>query len=146
MKKYHVGITVGVYDLFHVGHLNLLEKSKAQCDHLIVAVLSDEYSIQKKGKKPVYSLEERMRLISALKCVDEVITIPIEEVADKSLLYKRVKFDAYFSGDDWKDSEIFKRTEKLFAELGVDLVYFPYTKGVSSTSIKESINDTDINN
>lgn len=142
MKNYGTGITVGVFDLLHVGHLNLLEKSKAQCDKLIVAVLSDEYSIQKKGKKPVYSLEERMRLIGALKCVDEVITIPIEEVADKSLLYKRVKFDAYFSGDDWKNSEIFENAKKVFENLGVDLVYFPYTKGVSSTEIKQEISNS----
>lgn len=141
MKKYDVGITVGVFDLFHVGHLNLLEKCKKHCDKLIVAVLSDEYSLLKKGKKPVYSLEERMRIINALKCVDETITIPIEEVADKSLLYKRVKFDAYFSGDDWKDSSIFKKAKETFDQLGVDLVYFPYTQGISSTEIRDTIKD-----
>lgn len=141
MKKYKVGFTTGVFDLLHVGHLNILEKSKEQCEHLIVAVLSDEYSILKKGKKPVYSQEERMRLVGALKCVDEVVSITIEENEDKALAYKRIPFDVMFSGDDWKGSDKYNKTEEEFKELGVDLVYFPYTKGVSSTGIRHILKD-----
>ena len=83
MKKYKVGFTTGVFDLFHVGHLNLLERCKAQCDYLIVAVCGDDYVTQIKHKQPVYPEADRIRIIGALKCVDEVSTITIEEVDDK---------------------------------------------------------------
>jgi len=139
MKKYKVGFTTGVFDLFHVGHLNLLERCKEQCEYLIVAVCGDDYVTQVKHKTPVFSEEERMRIIGALKCVDEVSTITLEEIDDKMKALERFKFDVLFSGDDWKGSERYNRTEKQFAELGVSIEYLPYTKGVSTTQIKETL-------
>lgn len=139
MKKYKVGLTVGVFDLFHVGHLNLLERCKEQCEYLIVAVCGDDYVTQVKHKVPVIPEKDRIRIIGALKCVDEASTITLEEIDDKMLALKRFKFDVLFSGDDWKGSERYNRTEKQFAELGVSIEYLPYTKGVSTSDLKEKM-------
>lgn len=139
MKKYKVGFTTGVFDLFHVGHLNLLERCKEQCDFLIVAVCGDDYVRTIKKKVPCFPHEERMRIIGALKCVDQVSDITIEEVDDKMLALERFKFDVLFSGDDWKGSERYIRTEEQFAKLGVCIEYLPYTQGISTTQIKEKM-------
>lgn len=139
MKPYKVGITVGVFDLFHVGHLNLLERCKAMCDKLIVAVCQDDYVTQIKHKTPVYPANQRMRILSALKCVDEVIPVSIEETEDKMLLIKNHPFDVLFSGDDWKGSERYLRTEKQFAEYGAKIEYLSYTQGISTSQIKASV-------
>lgn len=138
-KKYKTGITVGVFDLFHVGHLNLLERCKALCEHLIVAVCQDDYVRQVKQKIPVYCDKDRMRLLAALKCVDEVIPVTIEETEDKMLLIKNHPFDVLFSGDDWKGTERYKKTEEQFAMVGASIEYFPYTQGISTTQIKQMI-------
>ena len=139
MKKYKIGFTVGVFDLFHIGHLNLLERCKAQCEYLIVAVCGDDYVTQIKKKTPVYAEEERIRIVRALKCVDEVICISIEEVEDKMMALSHYKFDVLFSGDDWKGSERYKRTEEEFAKKGIAIEYFPYTEGISTSTIKEKL-------
>lgn len=139
MKKYNIGITTGVYDLFHVGHLNLLERCKEMCEYLIVAVCDDDYVRNIKHKEPVFSLEERVRIIGALKCVDKVVVISFKEVDDKMLLLNRYKFDVLFSGDDWKGTERYLKTEKQFAEVGTSIEYLPYTQGVSTTQIKENL-------
>lgn len=139
MKKYKIGITTGVFDLFHVGHLNLLERCKEQCDYLIVAVCDDDYVKNIKNKEPVFSLEERVRIIGALKCIDEVVVVNFQEVDDKMLLLKNHKFDVLFSGDDWKGSERYKKTEEQFSKLGVAIEYLPYTQGISTTKIKENL-------
>ena len=136
-KKYSVGFTTGVFDLFHVGHLNLLEKCKAMCDRLIVAVCDDEYVRDIKHKEPVIPQDDRMRIIGALKCVDEVVLINTAETEDKMLCLPKFHFDVLFAGDNWKGSERFQRTEKQFADLGIAIVYFPYTKGVSTSQIRE---------
>lgn len=138
-KKYKIGITVGVFDLFHVGHLNLLERCKSMCEHLVVAVCQDDYVTQIKHKQPIYNENDRMRILDALKVVDEVILVSIEETEDKMLLIKKHPFDVLFSGDDWKGSERYKKTEEQFAELGARIEYLPYTKGVSTSQIKEQI-------
>lgn len=140
MKKYKVGFTTGVFDLFHVGHLNLLERCKKQCDYLIVAVCGDDYVTQVKKKVPVIPEDERIRIIGALKCVDEVSTITLEEIDDKMKALNRFHFDVLFSGDDWKGTERYNKTEQQFAELGVSIEYLPYTKGVSTSQIKDKIN------
>ena len=139
MKKYKVGFTTGVFDLFHVGHLNLLERCKEQCEYLIVAVCGDDYVMQIKKKVPVYSEEERIRIIGALKCVDKVSSISLEEINDKMLALERFQFDVLFSGDDWKGSERYRKTEEQFAGLGVSIEYLPYTQGISTTQIKEEL-------
>ncbi len=136
-KKYKVGYTTGVFDLFHVGHLNLLEKCKAQCEKLIVAVCTDEYS-HESGKQPIISYKDRARIVGALKCVDEVVPM---KYTDKLEQWKEHKFDVLFSGDDWKGSERYKRTEEDFKKIGVDIVYFPYTKSISTTMIKENLKE-----
>lgn len=140
MKKYKVGFTMGVFDLFHVGHLNLLERCKELCDYLIVAVCGDDYVTQVKKKTPVFTEEERIRIIGALKCVDEVSTITLDEIDDKMKAWERFHFDVLFSVDDWKGSERYNRTEEQFSKVGVSIEYLPYTKGVSTTEIKKKIN------
>lgn len=138
-KKYGVGITVGVFDLFHVGHLNLLERCKLMCDKLIVAVCQDDYVTEIKKKTPVYPAADRMRILAALKCVDEVIPVSIAETEDKMLLIKSHPFDVLFSGDDWKGTPRYLKTEEQFARYGAKIEYLSYTQGISTTEIKEQI-------
>lgn len=137
MKKYKVGYTTGVFDLFHVGHLNLLERCKEQCEHLIVAVCTDEYA-HESGKNPTIPYADRARIVAALKCVDEVVPM---EFTDKLEAWKLHKYDVLFSGDDWKGSERYAITERQLKEIGVDVVYFPYTKSVSTTKIRNQLNE-----
>lgn len=139
MAKYKVGITVGVFDLFHVGHLNLLERCKAMCDKLIVAVCQDDYVTQIKKKTPVYPAADRMRILAALKCVNEVIPVSIEETENKMLLIKNHPFDVLFSGDDWKGTPRYLKTEEQFAKYGAKIEYLSYTQGVSTSQIKSKI-------
>ncbi len=136
MKKYKVGYTTGVFDLFHIGHLNILEKSKELCDTLIVAVCTDEYVQETKNLTPIISYEDRARIIASLKCVDKVVPMTY---TDKLRAWEEYKFDVLISGDDWKGSERYNLTEKQFAPLGVDVCYVPYTKSISTTMIKEKL-------
>lgn len=139
MKKYRIGFTTGVFDLFHVGHLNLLERCKEQCMYLIVAVCDDKYVREVKGKEPIIPFEQRMRILSALKCVDEVVPISIDEVEDKMLPLKKYGFDVLFSGDDWKGTQRYLKTEEQFAKLGASIEYLPYTTGISTTDLKDKM-------
>ena len=139
MRKYKVGYTCGVFDLFHVGHLNLLERCKEQCEYLIVGVCDDKYVTDIKKKTPVYSENERVRILQSLKVVDKAELVTIEETDDKLLALKKFHFDVLFSGDDWKGSERYIRTEAQFAELGACIEYLPYTQGISTTQIKEQL-------
>lgn len=141
MKKYKIGYTCGVFDLFHIGHLNLLERCKEYCDVLIVGVCDDDYVRNIKGKEPVYSQEDRVRILNALKVVDKAETVTIEETENKMLALEKFKFDVLFSGDDWKGSERYKITEKQFEQYGASIEYLPYTTGISTTQIKEKIKD-----
>lgn len=143
MKKYNKGFTAGVFDLFHLGHLILFENCKKMCSHLIVGICDDDYVRNIKHKEPIFSLEERVRIVSALKCVDEVVVVSFEEVDDKMLALEKFKFDVLFSGDDWKGSERYLKTEKQFAKLGVSIEYLPYTKTVSTTDIKNKIKNSE---
>ena len=139
MKQYKVGFTAGVFDLFHVGHLNLFERCKECCSYLIVAVCDDDYVRNIKHKEPVFPLKDRVRILESIKYIDEVVVVGIEEVNDKMLSYEKYSFDVLFSGDDWKGSERYKQTEEQFAKAGVSIEYLPYTKGVSTTEIKHKI-------
>lgn len=141
MKKYKVGYTCGVFDLFHVGHLNLLERCKEYCEILIVGVCDDQYVNDIKHKQPVYSQEERCRILQALKVVDKAEIVTIEETENKMLALRKFGFDVLFSGDDWKGSERYLRTEKEFAEYGASIEYLPYTTGISTTDIKNKISN-----
>ena len=141
-KKYHIGYTCGVFDVFHVGHLNLLERCKEMCDILIVGVCNDTYVREVKHKEPVFPEEQRVRILNALKVVDRAELVDIETTNDKMLAIKKFKFDVLFSGDDWKGSERYKKTEKQFAELGASIEYFPYTKGISTTEVKKKMKES----
>ncbi|SHM26468.1 Glycerol-3-phosphate cytidylyltransferase [Fibrobacter sp. UWR3] len=139
MKKYKVGYTAGGFDLFHVGHLNLLERCKQMCDYLIVGVCDDDYVKNIKHKEPVFKEDERVRILNALKCVDRAELVNFEITDDKMFALKKFHFDVLFSGDDWKGSERYNKTEADFSKVGVSIEYLPYTKGISSTDIKKKI-------
>lgn len=139
MKKYHIGYTCGVFDLFHVGHLNLLEHCKEMCDILIVGICDDEYVKKIKHKNPVVLENDRVRIVKALKVVDDAFLVDTLTTNDKMLALKMFNFDVLFSGDDWKGTDRYLCTEKQFAEVGVAIEYLPYTKGISTTEIKKQI-------
>lgn len=130
MKKYKLGYTTGVFDLFHIGHLNILKRAKKQCEHLIVGVSTDEVVKGYKKKTPVIPFEERIAIVEAIKYVDEVMP---QTSMDKFAAWEQLRFDAIFHGDDWKGSKMYEEIEKKFSDIGVEIVYFPCTKGTSST-------------
>lgn len=136
MKKYKIGYTTGVYDMFHIGHLNILKKAKEQCEYLIVGVSTDELVQKSKNKIPIIPFEERVEIIKAIKYVDEVVP---QRDKNKMAAYERYKFDVMFVGDDWKGSEIFSKCEEELKKKGSTVVYFPYTKGTSSTILREKL-------
>ena len=136
-KKYKIGYVPGVYDLFHVGHLNLIKKSKEVSEYLIVGVLSDELVMHFKGKYPVIPLEQRMEILKALKDVDEVIEVNFSNTV-KMDAWKQLRYDAYFSGSD-HGSE-WDNEKKALQEVGSDIVFFPYTESISSTMLKKQLN------
>jgi len=119
-----VGYTSGVFDLFHIGHLNLLKKAKSKCDKLIVGVTTDEL-VSYKFKKAVIPFMERMEIIKNIKYVDKVV---VQESMDKMEMWKKLKFDVMFVGSDWEGTDKWNAIEKQFTEVGVKIVYFPYTK------------------
>ena len=131
-----IGYTTGVFDMFHIGHLNILRRAKEQCDYLIVGVSTDELCMSYKHKTPIIQYEERKAIVEAIKYVDEVVP---QVDRDKFGAWERLHFNRMFVGDDWKGSELFAEVEKQFSDIGVDIVYFPYTKGTSSTLLKEKI-------
>lgn len=134
-EKAIVGYTSGVYDLFHIGHLNLLKNAKALCDKLIVGVTSDEL-VSYKNKKAVIPHFERMEIVRNVKQVDAVVP---QNDMDKFKMWERLKFDVMFVGDDWFETPKWKELDEKFKEVGVKIIYFPYTKGTSSTMINETL-------
>jgi len=128
-----VGYTTGVYDLFHIGHLKLLQRAKSLCDYLIVGVSTDEL-VRYKHKSPVIPFEERITIVESIKYVD--LVVPQEDM-NKFEAWKKLKFDVMFVGDDWYNTDKWREFEKQFDEVGVRIVYFPYSKGTSSTLINE---------
>lgn len=136
VQKYKIGYTDGVYDLFHIGHLNMIEAAKKQCEYLIVGVHSDEVVKQYKYHYPIIPETERARIIGAIKGVDKVV---INDVRDKLTLLERYRFNVVFIGDDWKGTERWNNFEKVLGERNVDVIYVPYTKGISTTDIKKRI-------
>ena len=136
MDKKIVGYTAGVFDLFHIGHLNILKRARENCDFLIVAVSTDELVQQYKNKTPIICYEERAEIVRAIKYVDMVVP---QENRDKLDALEKYKFNKMFVGDDWKGSDLFSSLEPIFKERGAEIVYFPYTKGTSSTFLKETL-------
>lgn len=131
-----IGYTAGVFDLFHIGHLNIIRRAKEQCDYLIVAVSTDELVQDYKHKAPVICYEERIEIVKAIRYVDEVVP---QVNRDKFAAWEKYHFNKMFVGDDWKGSSLFNEVEKKFKTVGVEIVYFPYTKGTSSTILKEAL-------
>ena len=134
MKKYNIGYTTGVFDMFHVGHLNILKRAKAQCEHLIVGVSTDELVEGYKGKTPIIPFEERFAIVGAIKYVDEVVP---QTSMDKFKAWEQLKFNVLFHGSDWKDSEMYNAIVKQFTTIGVEVVFLPHTAGVSSTLLAD---------
>jgi glycerol-3-phosphate cytidylyltransferase len=132
-----LGYTTGVFDLFHVGHVNLLRNAKGMCDKLIVGVTTDEL-VSYKNKKSVISFEERMEVVRSCRYVDAVIP---QEDMDKFVQWQKIKFDVMFVGDDWFKSEKWQAIDQQFKKEGVRVVYFPYSKGTSSTLINNVLLD-----
>lgn len=135
-KKYKVGYTDGVYDLFHVGHLNMIETAKSNCEHLIVGVHGDDVVVEYKHHRPIINENDRKRIIESIKGVDQAV---INRFRDKIKLWELYHFDVIFIGDDWKGTDRWIKFEKELADINVDVVYVPYTKGISTTEIKEMI-------
>lgn len=131
-----IGYTAGVFDLFHIGHLNILKKAREQCDYLIVAVSTDELVQQYKNKCPVICYDERVQIVEAIRYVDKVVP---QVDRDKFAAWERYGFHRMFVGDDWKGTPLFEEMERRFAPHGVEIVYFPYTKGTSSTFLKQTL-------
>jgi|TARA_B110000003_G_scaffold272190_1_gene307614 glycerol-3-phosphate cytidylyltransferase len=136
MKKMTIGYTSGVYDLFHVGHLNMLRNAKSLCDKLIVGVTTDEL-VSYKNKKAVIPFHERLEIVRNIKCVDAVVP---QVDMNKMKQWEKLKFDVIFVGDDWYNTDKWKEFEIDFKEVGVQIVYFPYTKGISSTKLNKILN------
>jgi glycerol-3-phosphate cytidylyltransferase len=131
MRK--IGYTTGVFDMFHVGHLNILRRAKLECSHLIVGVTTDELCFERKQKYPVIPFTERMQIVENIRCVDEVVP---QASMDKMEAWRNLKFDRMFVGGDWKGSAQWNQIESEFSDVGVEIVYFPYTEHTSSTKLR----------
>lgn len=137
MKKYVLGYTTGVFDMFHIGHLNILKNAKAQCERLIVGVSTDEVVQTYKGKTPVIPFEQRIAIVKAIKYVDEVVP---QTTMDKFTAWESLHFDALFHGSDWQNSDMYTEIIRQFQSVGVDVVFLPHTDGISSTMLSGRIN------
>lgn len=135
-KKYKIGYTTGVYDMFHIGHLNLLRRAKEKCDYLIVGVSTDEVVEEYKHKTPVIPFKERMAIVEAIRYVDRVVP---QECMDKMKAWEKFHFDVIFHGDDWKGSDMYNEIEQQLKAVGCDMCFLPHTAGISSTDILKQI-------
>ena len=138
--KYFIGYTQGVFDMFHIGHLNLLKQAKELCDILIVGVNSDELVRNYKHKSTIIDENQRVNIISSIRYVDKAVIV---NTLDKVAALKKFKFDALFIGDDWKGNSRWIETEKIMKDNGVDLVYLSRTQGISSTELRTKLDEMD---
>lgn len=134
-EKEIIGYTAGVFDLFHIGHLNLLKNAKGMCDKLIVGVTVDEL-VKYKGKQAMIPFEDRAEIVRSIKYVDAVVP---QSDMDKLTMCKKLKANYLFVGDDWYGTEKWNKYEEEFSKEGIKIVYFPYTKGTSSTQIRKAL-------
>ena len=123
----------GVYDLFHIGHLNVLRNARERCDHLIAGVVTDELALRVKGLQPIVPLAERLAIVAAIRYVDEAVA---EDVPTKLQMWERLQFNAIIKGDDWRGTDRGDKLESDFAKVGVEVIYVPYTKQTSSTLLR----------
>jgi len=138
MAKYNVGLVQGVFDLFHIGHLNLIRRAKENCNYLIVGVVIDMLPFIMRGKHPFTPFEERLKIISSLKYVDEAVKVDGNNV-NKIDLWRQYKFDCFFLGDDYINNQFILREQQCFCENGFDMMFLPYTEGRTSTEIRKSM-------
>lgn len=136
-KKFKIGYTTGVFDMFHIGHLNILKRAKEQCEYLIVGVTTDNLCVVRKNKKPIICESDRMAIVQAIRYVDKVVP---QGDMDKLSAVKQYRVDAVFVGSDWKDTPSWEKYEKEFAEVGCTVVYLDHTDGISSTILRERMN------
>lgn len=136
-RKYKIGYTTGVYDMFHIGHLNILKSAKEQCETLIVGVTTDELCYKRKRKYPIINEQERMAIVGAIRYVDKVVP---QADMEKIRSVKELGADAVFVGSDWKGTDAWKQYEKDFAEVGCTVVYLDHTDGISSSILREKLN------
>lgn len=134
MKKYKKGYTSGVFDMFHIGHLNILKNAKEYCDTLIVGVTTDELCIERKKKKPIISFDDRSEIVKSIKYVDAVVA---QKDMNKLAMVKKLQCDVVFVGSDWKGTPSWNEYEKQFKQINVDVVYLPHTSGISSTILRD---------
>ena len=135
-KKYRIGYTTGVFDMFHIGHLNILRQAKEHCDYLIVGVSTDELVIKSKGHAPVIPYDERRTIVEAIKYVDEAVP---QVDKNKFGAWEKYHFDVMFVGDDWKGKPLFMEAEAKLNTVGVEVVYFPYTAHISSSMLRNKL-------
>lgn len=131
-----VGYIPGAWDLFHIGHLNILRRAREECDYVIAGVVVDDVLREVKGRPPVVPLSERMEIVGALRCVDEVV---VDSSSDKVVMWERLGFDVLFKGDDWRSTPKGDRLERTLGAVGVKVVYLPYTLHTSSTVLRRFI-------
>lgn len=131
-----IGYAAGAFDLFHVGHLNILKRAKSECDYLIAGVVSDEMLELSKGRRPVIPLAERLEIVGSLGCVDRAYA---ETLPSKLDTWRELQFDIFFKGDDWRGTRKGMELEREFAAVGVEVVYFPYTVHTSSTFLRRTL-------
>jgi glycerol-3-phosphate cytidylyltransferase len=131
-----IGYAPGAYDLFHIGHLNILTRAAEQCDKLVAGVVTDDVVLRAKGKAPVIPLAERLAIVSSVRYVDEAVPDPY---VDKFQMWPNVHYDVLFKGDDWRGTEKGEALEARLAEVGARVVYFPYTLHTSSTLLRKMI-------
>lgn len=135
-----IGYTTGVYDMFHIGHLNILKRAKEQCDYLIVGVTTDELCFSRKNKYPVINQDDRLEIVASIKYVDKAV---FQENMDKCKAVKEYNVNKVFVGSDWKGTSSWKEYEKDFAQLGCEVVYLDHTDGISSTILRNKLNEQD---
>lgn len=128
------GYVSGVFDMFHIGHLHIIERARERCDHLIAGVVDDDVVVRAKGRPPVVPLAERVAIVAALRAVDEV---RIDHHVDKFDTWQELHYDRLFKGDDWRGTDKAHKLERDLARVGAEVVYFPYTLTTSSTLLRE---------
>ena len=136
-KKFKIGYTTGVFDMFHIGHLNIIQRAKEQCEFLVVGVTTDELCFARKNKYPIICEADRVAIVEAIRYVDKVV---LQEEMDKLAAVKKYNIDAVFVGSDWKGTDAWNAYEKEFASVGCSVVYLDHTDGISSSILRERLN------
>lgn len=140
MKKYKIGYTTGVYDMFHIGHLNVIRRAKEQCDYLVVGVTTDELCYRRKHKYPIICQADRVAIVEAIKYIDKVV---LQTDMDKLKVVAELKADAVFVGSDWQGTPAWNEYERQLATVGCTVVYLDHTDGISSSILRDRLNHND---